>query len=336
MKQITSQQEILKLHEKLKKSLDRHKSEDIETIVGHMGNSNGITVSYSKELNIWWAFDGIAEGKSGHRYWNAFGIHKPEKGVIQNIVCEINYPTSGINTRVAAAWVKEDKNYMLLHSGKIGGGRKGVGKINFIENYNGVFEEIDIDGFFKEVTIIGNLKDKKLPYQIKNFVYEVARIKDLLTSRNEKPKQEDNALDKINKKFNEEFAGIKEYKTPKRTIIATANHGIVVNALKQKIEDKGFLVANNQQRDLYIYNKSSKIETVFEVKTSLSSQSIYTAVGQLYVNSARLEPLPRLIYVIPEQPNENLSITLKKLNIEILVYYWKNDKPYFKNLNKLI
>jgi len=338
MKVITDKKQISKLHNKLMQKLEEYSSEKILALTGHKGNSFEKEVNYSDELDLWWDMGGFSEGKSGVRYWNAFGINKPKPKRLANIICEINYPKEGINKRVAANWIQIGKDYLLVHSGKIGGGRKGIGKNGFIEHYNGAFEEIDMSDLPNEVTIIGNLKDKSLPYQIKNFVYEVARIKDLLVNKETSitSSESSNPLEKIKHSFNEEFVGTKEYKHRKGKISSTANHGLVVNNLKKLIEEKGNLVANDQQRDLYIYNEKAKIETVFEVKTSLKSQSIFTAVGQLFVNNARLNPLPRLIYVIPERPNKNLSKTLNKLNIETLVYKLSDGKTNFYNLDKYI
>jgi hypothetical protein len=46
--------------------------------------------------------------------------------------------------------------------------------------------------------------------------------------------------------------------------------------------------------------------------------------------------MPQLIYVIPEKPNKNLMMTLNKLKIEVIVYYWKKGKPKFKNIENFI
>ncbi len=335
MRVITQKPEIKRLHHKLTKKLENFASETIIARTGHKGNSFDKEVKYSEELDIWWDMGGYSKGKSGVRYWNAFGIGKPIPKRIANIICEINYPEEGINKRVAANWVQDGRDFLLVHSGKIGGGRKGIGKNGFIENYSGSFQEIDSLDLPNQVTVIGNLKDENLPYQIKNFVYEASRIKDLLVG-NEAKTTIAEPLEKIKHSFNEEFVGTKEYKHRKGKVSATANHGLVVNNLKKRIEEMGLLVANDQQRDLYIYNKKAKIESVFEVKTSLKSQSIFTAVGQLFVNNARLNPQPRLIYVIPEKPNKNLSKTFKKLNIETLVYHLSKGKTSFNKLEKFI
>lgn len=330
---LTAQNEIKRQHNKLIALLQHYADEEILALTGHMGNSFNKEVKYSKELDIWWDMGGFSEGNSGVRYWNAFGIGKPEPNKLAHIVCEINYPLEGINKRIAANWVKDGKDMLLVHNGNIGGGRKGIGKSSFKEHYNGEFEKVDAEGLSEEVTVIGNLSDNQLPYQIKNFVYEVDRIKKIIVQKTSGSVL--TLAERVKHSFNEEFVGTKEYMGKKGRISQTANHGLVVRHLKEKMEERNWLVANDQQRDLYIFNEKGKIETVFEVKTSFISQTIFTAVGQLYVNSAKLDPWPKMIFVIPEKPNENLTKTFKKLNIKTLVYTWDKDLPQFKNLDKI-
>lgn len=334
---ITNKVEIRELHKKLISQLEKFTTVKINALSGHKGVSFTKEVCYSNKLNIWWDMNinGLEEGKSGRRYWNAFGTGEPIPNKLTNIVCEINYPEEGINKRVAANWVKEGNDYLLVHSGKIGGGRIGIGKTGFIQNYNGAFNEVDNPDLPNEITVIGNLNDPNLAFQIKSFVEEVERIKGLLVTRVADTRVK-TPQEIIQHSFNEEFVGTKEYLGKKEKISSTANHGLVVNSLKALLSVKNKLVANDQQRDLYLYTKKGIITSVFEIKTSLTSQTIFTAVGQLFVNNIKLKPVPKLIYVIPEKPNINLAKTLKELGIEVLVYYWKNNLPEFKDLEKVI
>jgi len=335
MKVLVDKKDIEKQHQAFIKKLDKFKSERIIARTGHKGHSFDAEVCYSKELNIWWYFKGTDPGKSGVRYWNAFGTGKPKPGKLVHIICEINYPESGINKKVAASWVKDGGDVLLVHSGNIGGGRKGIGKNGFIENYNGSFQELDVDGLPNLVTVLGSIKDPRLPHSIANFVREVARVKAVLVGKASGSKPQD-PLEKIQHTFNEEFSGTKSYDKEKGKVAVTAYHGLVVNSLKEIISDKGHLVANDQQRDLYIYTKKSEIDTVFEVKTSVTSQTIFTAIGQLFVNNARLKTMPKLVFVIPEKPTTNLAKTLAKLNVKVLVYNWIDNRPTFNNLESVL
>lgn len=332
MKLISDKAELKRLHKKLESSLNHYVTEKIYVLTGHMGNSLHVDAFYSEEFNMWWYFD-ILEGKSGVRYWNAFGTGKPKENKLSNIICEINYPVEGINKRVAAVWVKQGNDYILLHNGKIGGGRKGIGKLPFQEKYIGEFKDFPLAELSGKYTEIGNLNSSTLPQQIKLFVDEVDRVKKEIVSSTLSNKTAAMSLEKLKTTYNEEFSGTKEYFDKGRIITSNCSHGLVANGLKEQLMEKGFKVANDQQRDLFLYNDTPKITHVFEIKTTISSQVIFTAVGQLMINNARVEPKPKLIFVVPEKLNKNLIQTLKKLNIHQLVYTLKNKKPIFKDLD---
>ncbi|WP_116787004.1 hypothetical protein [Flavobacterium psychrotrophum] len=329
---ITNKAEIKRLQQKLESSLSRYATEEITVLTGHKGNSLRVTAFYSEELNMWWYFT-ISEGRSGARYWNAFGTGKPKENKLSNIVCEINYPVEGINKRVAAVWMKDAGENILLHSGKIGGGRIGVGKVPFQEKYIGEFKDFPSVELSGKYTEIGKLNSPTLPQQIKLFVEEVDRIKKEIVSGTASAKTIASPLEKLKTTYNEEFSGTKEYVYESNVITSICNHGLVANGLKEQLIEKGFMVANDQQRDLYLYNKVPKITHVFEIKTAINSQVIFTAVGQLMVNNSRIEPKPKLLFVVPEKLNKNLIQSLKKLNIEQLVYTFQNNKPIFKDLD---
>jgi hypothetical protein len=336
MKVIKNKRMIKMLHNKFIKALEVYKSEEIIALTGHKGNSYHKKVSYSKELDIWWDMGGISQGNSGDRFWNAFGIGKPVPKKLANIICEINYPTEGINKRVAAVWVQDKDEYILLHSGKIGGGRKGIGKNAFKKRYKGNFFNPDIEELSGEYIALSSIDNSRLLLHIKNYVFEVAHIKKEITQNRKITKKQIDLEKTLKTSFNDEFSGTKQYNSKGGKVTSNCDHGIVVRTLKNKIEAKGFNVANDQQRDLYIYNDLPKIKIVFEIKTSISSQTIFTAIGQLLVNNARLSPLPKLVFVIPETLNKNLLKTLKKLNIITLVYTWQNDSPVFNKLHKIL
>lgn len=332
MKVIVNKSEIKKCHNNLIKQLKKFESEKILASSGYQGVNYKVKVSYSEELDIWWDMGDISNGRANPprpRYFNAFGKGKPTPNKDADIICEINYPVQGINKSVAACWAQDGKDILLIHSGRIGGGRAGIGKTAFTEYYAGTFMQAGLPELPDEVTVIGRLGDQSLGYQIKNFIDEVARIKALIVDQ----KASTSAM--AAHSFNEEFVGIKEYQQKRAKISATVNHGLIVNTLKD-ILSKNYAVGNDQQRDLYTYSASGKVEKVFEIKTSLSSQSIFTAIGQLYVNNIRIKPLPQLIYVIPEKPNANMMKTLKKLQIEVLVYSLKSGKVQFTNISKIL
>jgi len=102
------------------------------------GNRNVIGYWFSKQ-KFWWACK-----KGAYGYWNSFGIRTHENEPEWNskhshsITCQFSPLPSGNSWTKAGVFVKdEDSRIYLAHTGKIGGGRKGIGKSAFVENYSG-------------------------------------------------------------------------------------------------------------------------------------------------------------------------------------------------------
>ena len=75
---------------------------------------------------------------------------------------------------------------------------------------------------------------------------------------------------------------------------------------------------------------------MFEVKTAVDSTSIYTAVGQLMLNSAAESAAPRRVLVVPDRPKRRTGAALEALGIEVVTYRWRRDKPVFTGLETVV
>lgn len=87
-----------------------------------------------------WYIHNVYNDFSVPKYWNAFGLSKDLRLTGSNsIAAEVNVPLEGASGLVAGQFVidSESNNLMLVHSGKIGGGRKGIGKSAFLAWYEG-------------------------------------------------------------------------------------------------------------------------------------------------------------------------------------------------------
>ncbi|WP_286709079.1 McrB family protein [Methanothermobacter sp. EMTCatA1] len=122
------------------------------------------------DLGIWYMYRFVKES----RHWNAFGTDKPSTEKSNTIICEINSPPDGIDRRIAGAFARDPHgNGYLIHRGKLGGN---YSKRTFEENYQGEWTTV-IDGDREEkVVVIGKI-DETLPEKIRDFVYEISRIK---------------------------------------------------------------------------------------------------------------------------------------------------------------
>ena len=137
--QITDETRVRDLWEKLRRQMQHAGTDVAGCHLVHRGGpgAHDSTVHWISELQIWGCFrDDVA--RTGNRYWNAFGTGHPYAGDTLHITCEICIPLSGVNRRIAGAFGEgQDGTVYLLHSGKIGGGKEGVGKNAFLAQFHG-------------------------------------------------------------------------------------------------------------------------------------------------------------------------------------------------------
>lgn len=98
--------------------------------IGYQGASSDHTARTNGHL--WYVYEILKEGN--HRNWNAFGFEPQENGS-NDILVEINIPIRGKDRRVGGAFGIDRKTnkVLLLHRGRVGGGRPGIGKEAFFE-----------------------------------------------------------------------------------------------------------------------------------------------------------------------------------------------------------
>jgi len=128
------------------------------------------TLYWISDLGIWYMYRFV----EGSRHWNGFGTEEPSTEKSNTIICEINSPPDGIDRRIGGAFARDPiGNHYLLHRGKLGGN---YSKRIFEENYRGEWTTV-VDGDREEkVVVIGKI-DETIPKKIRDFVYEVQRIK---------------------------------------------------------------------------------------------------------------------------------------------------------------
>jgi len=294
----------------------------IKAIVGYRGGSELMPLYWNEHLGIW-----FGASTAERRYWNAFGTVEPREGKGVSISCEINFPMEGIDRRIGAAFVSADeRDVLIVHRGRIGGGRKGIGSELFRDNFSGSWLVTQDASRESEVAVVGALAAERSPKQIAAFVREVERIKRLRNASAGpfvQPQFQPN-------EFEKEHAGKRRYSLS-RSIEADCDHAIVVNALRDKLATMRYTVGNDRFRDLYIH-KNGLLTCLFEAKSDTSTTNIYTAIGQLYLHSANLPSRPKLFLVVPNDLDQDLERKLAKLKINVVRYSWAGDEPEFATL----
>jgi len=143
-------------------------------IIGYQGGNIEVSDLHA-DHRIW-----FLSSKSGARYWNAFGLaDRLNISTSNSITVEINSPFSGENGKVAGLFARgDDGSVYLLHRGKIGGGRAGVGKQAFLDWSKFALTSVQLpSGGSFDAILIGKLDSQSLSSDIARFVYAVADFK---------------------------------------------------------------------------------------------------------------------------------------------------------------
>jgi hypothetical protein len=301
--------------------------EKIPVKLGHPGANMKATVAWSEKLGIWFFSRKIAGG----RYWHAFGVGRPEGGAGVAITCEINFPLCGIDRRTGGAFAQDrEGGIYVVHRGKLGGGRKGVGKSLFENRYRGVWEIIDDGGEETAVAVIGVLGSPRFARQIAQFVRKIARIKEAAVIRS--PQAE---LGFDESTMREELIGDR-YCELERRAGAECDRGLVIRDLCDALKRKGLRARNDGERDLMAVNREGRILAVFHVRTETFLTGLRDGAAQLMLSVLDVPDRPMKVLVLPRTPDNLLQDKLKEMNISLLTFAWEGDRAVFPGLNDLL
>lgn len=264
------------------------------------------------------------------RYWNSFGFYKA--GGHLNITVEINIPIGEDTKSVGGFFAKDDMtgDRFLMHSGKVGGGAKGVGKNSFLAWSAEVPIAVHAkDGTKRAGILIASVGTAETADAVRRFVQKVADFKEIASNYVRSDEYQQTIKD--NDLYNREHAGRKKGKRP-AIIDYVSRHGDVVHALREhrlKQRKTGEVVPNTKLIDLYVLRNRIMTE-IYEVKTDTSRQALYTAIGQLLVHTGDRQNVKQFVVlpvgeIIPSDVQKAFNhlkvgivrFTLKPLLVEI-------------------
>jgi hypothetical protein len=329
LKSITDRAEIAKCQRHLETYLKKALPNSERLTIGHPGGSFEGRVYH--DTGFWFSTKVLSkEDADIPRYWNGFGVGKREGGH-QIIIVEINPPLEGSTKQVSGLFAKDQLTgtYFLLHRGRIGGGRKGIGKNAFQSWYRGVWVQVyDRDATGDDVILVATLGSEGLLDQIRCFVQEVAKFKNEVTlgSLRRAPRG-----DVANLTFAPEFHGKKSGKRQSR-FEYESYHGLVVSALEEKLREEGIVgngtVFNTRFVDLGI-QVDGYTKHIFEVKSSADLQSIYTGIGQLMFHSSGRPKIQKTMVLPKERLAPTILGVLNQLQIKLLKYEIRGNRIEF-------
>lgn len=175
---LTDADEIDEAEKALLRAFDAAATWTTKRTFGFPGGQEERLTRYVGDHDVWLAFS----EELANRWWNAFGLGEPTEEGQTSIDLEINVPKGGTNRRVAGSFLRDDDGRLYLaHSGKIGGGRKGIGKAAFLRHNT---HPVVAAGRHDHV-LVGCVDDEEFVADVAAFVQSVREFKTDATSGDE-------------------------------------------------------------------------------------------------------------------------------------------------------
>lgn len=283
------------LESNLKKVL---KNQGVKNI-GYPGGNADHELRSNGAGGLWFAPSGPRKDNPVPRFWNSFGVYDPG-ATAQNIVFEANIP-AGKNTGWVAGFFARDAETgeaFLMHSGKVGGGGKGVGKTAFLAWASPSLVDVSVGpNRYRSAIVVGNVRDPRLSDRIWKLVQRVAEFK-RLAKAGELDTPVFRGRIAAYSRYSREFSGRKTGRR-RADIDYVTFHGDVVDKLY--VERLGMLrrdeeIVKTNLIDLGVRRGGDLIE-LYEVKMSCGRQDLYCALGQIVTHSAGEPGVSRFLVV---------------------------------------
>ncbi|MGH8397930.1 MAG: hypothetical protein ACRETA_06765 [Gammaproteobacteria bacterium] len=311
------------------------------------------------DIDGFWVYIRPGKPAGTTHYWNSFGRMDRSENYVQTPHLECNPPHTGDNRQQGALFAQASNGTTtyLVHTGKIGGGKKHVGKANFLTWLRSRrlkdLKWVKIDDEPVKAILLGSVDSPQLIGAIKYYMdlaweFKTSRSaphhmkKSGKASKKYHSRRRGNGLGKL---VGSAFSAERYRSTTKRkkVKIVRRKHGKVVGSLKEwalRRYGKPLVVGNNQTVDLLLGQpKTGHVMQVFEVKTNTGTQAMYTAIGQLLVHASRTthKTLAKMTLVVPyaQVIDPEIYQVIKRHKIEVYTYRHKkrghNFSPYTKS-----
>lgn len=318
---IEDRAEIRRAQSQLEATLRREFSIKEVRDIGWQGGRRPAAKLHSNGEYWYWSQD--HKNTSNPRRLNWFGRIYEGPGVA--IAVEINIPYEGRNDSVAGFFAKHASSgqIYLFHSGRVGGGAKGVKKDAFVAwsdlQTHPVYAR---DGSQKEGLLVMPIAARGAALAAVAYVEAIIDFKAAVREGRTETTTAKEKEHQYRAYFDESF-GRRKGRASARDIDYVSRHGEVVKSLSEWRQRKG--LARNQQivksvlLDLGV-SRGTELVEAYEVKTSTMRGDIYTGIGQLTVHAKRVDCLRTLVLPADESLATDLIAALKRNNIQLQRY----------------
>jgi len=319
---LESKEEIAEAHAQLLQTIEANWSRIATKNIGYPGGTTYGARVYTDGAYWFWPGDLKASETPNPRKLNWFGLFSEDTGL--QITVEINTPYIGSNGQIAGSFARhsEDGRVYLLHSGRVGGGTKGVGKSAFLAWSNHSLVPVrDQSDQARYGVVVMPISGRGAIRPAMKYIQTIVGFKEAVRS---------GEID--NEEFREKLRTFEEYYSEpsgrrkgkrKSNIDYYSRHGDVVDALYQLLTQRGLpknsLIVKNAQIDLGV-EINGKLSQVYEVKTNSTRYDAYTALGQLMVHSESNNCKKIMLLPHPSNLPSDISAALKRLEVDLMEY----------------
>ncbi len=255
---------------------------------------------------------------------------KPQESSILSITAEINFPWAGIDRKTGGAFARDTwGNIFVIHRGKIGGGKKGVGKLLFEHNYRGVWSFMEDGKAVTQVAIIGALNSQRFALQTAQFVKKIEKLKSTATTST----QTEINFSEIT--FREDLVGSAP-DCVEGEIICACDRDLIISELTSQLQRRKLKIGNDIERELFVADPSkNRISHVFALVTDTSEKNILAAAAKLLLQTSADAGNPLPVLVLPEDKIDDYEQEMKRINIFVTGFCWEGEKIVFPELEKI-
>ncbi|WP_423210743.1 hypothetical protein [Paracoccus yeei] len=127
---------------------------------------------------LWCAFDKAHEDVVAPKYWNAFGFCLAERKF--SSTAQVSVEIGGNHAKIAGFFAQSEDGLLLMHSGRLGGGKKGISRRAFL---NFAADELTIatvtGGIRNEGIVVARINHKHLIDDLSKFTLCVQKFKQI-------------------------------------------------------------------------------------------------------------------------------------------------------------
>lgn len=239
-------------------------------------------------------------------------------------------PYEGRNDQIGGYFARDNESgsIYLMHSGRVAGGMRGVGKSTFLAwRKEPLVSAVDASGGVRLGVVVMPVAGKGATHRAVRYVDSVAGFKQAVRAGETATPE----FRQMQREFDEFFSESRGRRRGNRSseIDYLSRHGDIVDALNAWRSSQSFpnaaRIVKNALIDLGVAVGRDLIE-VYEVKTSAARFDIYSAIGQLMVHGTA--NTCRRVLLVPDKEAlaPDLSDALQRLGVKLLRFVLDEEK----------